>query len=117
MAQIVTSKYESDNGNVYKIRIGADIAAITANAPPGAAVTDGVGSVKVSKAVLEFGVEPRHAILYRVVGTGGDTARKYKVFPILTAAAFTNAAFAINATLAVGGTDWIVLDKNLERVK
>lgn len=117
MAEIVTSKYESDNGNVYKIRIGADIAAIAANTAPAGAVTDGVGSVKVSKAVLEFGVEPRHLLVYRTVGTPPDTARKYKVVPILDPGQFGNAAFAIDAALTIGSTAWTILDKNTERVK
>lgn len=117
MAEIVSTKYESDNGNVYKIRIGADIAAVATNTAPAGAVTDGVGSVKVSKAVLEFGIEPRQLLLFRTVGTSPDTSRKYKVFPILDPAQFTNAAFNIDAALVVGGTTWTVLDKFVERVK
>lgn len=114
---LTTTRYEADTGTVHPIRIGDDIVAIAANTLPAGAVAEGTPSVKVSKNIREFGVEPRHVLVYRVVGTAPDTARKYKVVPIFDPAQFSNAAFNPEAVLTIGGTAWIVLERKDERSK
>lgn len=86
---IVTSKYESQDGGVYKIRLDAAKVAVTGNTPPAGAITDNNVEVEVAEAGRrrKFGLHPRGVYGSRV-GTGADLNKTFRVFiPALTPAA------------------------------
>lgn len=114
---LTNAKYEADTGTVHPIRVGLDITGITANSLPSGAILEGTPSVKISKNVREFGVEPRHVLVFRTVGSALDTARKYKVVPVFDPLQFSNAAFSPGATLTLSTIDWTVLERKAERSK
>jgi hypothetical protein len=109
------AKYESDNGSIYSIRIQPETAT-TVNVAPTAAVTAGVGSVRVGGGKNQIGIRARF-ISGRWKESGGDddTAATPDApdgydsggiirVPILTASVF--------ATLNKG-TDFAYLGKTL----
>lgn len=88
---IITSKYQSNSGGVYRIRLDAAKAGITGNAAPTGAITDPNVEVEVSEAGSrrKFGLHPR-GVRYRRVGTGADLNKVFTVFvPALTEASQT----------------------------
>ena len=115
MVEIVRKKYKADSGTIHPIRVGADIAAIAANSEPSGEIMDGAPTVKVSKTVREFGIKPRHLVLFREFGTPPDIVRKYKIFPIFDLGQFTDPAFNIGTTIKLGTVTWTILDKKRER--
>lgn len=88
---IVSRKYQSDQGGIYRIRLDAAKAGITGNAEPAGAITDASVEVEVSEAGSrrKFGIHPR-GVRYSRVGTGPDLNKRFSVFiPALTAASQT----------------------------
>lgn len=83
---IVTSKYESNAGLVYKIRMDVAKVGITGNAVPAGAIDDPNVEVEVSEAGSrrKFGLHPR-GVRGKRVGTGADLNKVFSVFiPVLT---------------------------------
>jgi len=97
---IVTSKYQTDGGSVFKIRLDAAKVAVTGNTAPTGAITDANVEVEVSEAGSrrKFGLHPRGVRGTRI-GTGADLNKRFSVFlpaltqvslqAILTAGSFT----------------------------
>jgi len=88
---IVTSKYQSNAGGIYRIRLDAAKAGITGNAAPAGGITDPNVEVEVAEAGSrrKFGIHPR-GVRYRRVGTGADLNKVSTVFiPALTEASLT----------------------------
>lgn len=88
---IITTKYQSNSGGIYRIRLDAAKAAIVGNAAPAGAITDPNVEVEVAEAGSrrKFGLHPR-GVRYRRVGTGADLNKVFTVFvPALTEASLT----------------------------
>lgn len=97
---IVTTKYQSDGGGIYKIRMDSAKAGVTGNTAPTGALTDGNVEVEVSEAGSrrKFGIHPR-GVYFSRVGTGTDLNKVFRVFiPALTPAAFTALSTAASVT-------------------
>lgn len=88
---LVTSKYQSDSGGIYRIRLDAAKAGITGNAAPAGAISDPNVEVEVAEAGSrrKFGIHPR-GVRYSRIGTGADLNKRFSVFvPALTPASYT----------------------------
>lgn len=102
--------YESDDGNnSYLIRLDTDQATV-AGAVTGTP-TDAF-HVIANNSRRKFGVNPRHIIAKRVVGTGAAAKSFSTRLAICTVAAFT--ALAVGATVSINGTSYTVTAKNPE---
>ena len=101
------TKYESNSGAIYAMRLSTDSLA-EAGAPPAGAVDRAV-IAKVSKSTREYGIKPRGVNLQRLVGTAPDQAAKYKFLPVLTPTAFGGAGFQLGATITFGGFTWTII--------
>lgn len=106
------TKYESDEGDIYAIRLSPDYAAKAGAAPTGA-VTSPIRA-KVSKGNREFGIRPRGVTLARTLGTAPDTFVKTTFLPVLTPTAFSSSTFALDAKISIGSTEWTVIAKRPE---
>lgn len=106
------TKYEADEGDIYGITLSPDYAAKAGTAPTGA-VTSPI-KAKVSKGNREYGIRPRGVTLARTIGTAPDTFTKTTFLPVLTPAAFATSAFAIDAKITIGSTEWTVVSKRGE---
>ena len=107
-----TLKYQADSSEIHGLLLDPDRAAKAGTEPTGD-VSSNI-KCKVSKGNKEFGLRPRGVRLARIVGTDPDTFRKYSFLPVLTAAAFGSATFAVGATITIGGVDWEVAAKVAE---
>lgn len=112
MTSLTSTKYQSNKGGIYLIKLTPDFAA-SAGTPPTGAINRDV-NVKVSKNSREYGLKPRGVSLARTVGTAPDTFRKYSFLPALTPEALASAALAKGATVSIGGTDWTVVAQREE---
>lgn len=112
MVAFVDTKYESDSGDIYPIRLSPKIAAVAGTAPSGETNRD--ISVKVSRSVREYGGKPRRVRAARTIGTAPDTARKYITIPVLRATDFVSATFANRATITVDGEDYTIVSQTEE---
>lgn len=106
VAKTVT-KYEADSGDIHGILLHPDKAAV-AGSPPTGDVSSPI-KAKISKTNKEYGIRPRGVRLARIIGTAPDTFKKYAFLPVLTSAAMGTPAFAIGATITIGGVAWIVV--------
>jgi len=107
-----TTKYESDNGLIYAIRLQDARASLAGTAPTG--TVDANSTVKVSKSTREFGIRPRGVRLQRVLGTAPNTFKKTTFLPVLTPTAFAEATFDVGATITISTVAWTVLRKQEE---
>lgn len=100
---IVSSKYQSNGGGIYRIRLDAAKLGITGNTPPAGAITDPNVEVEVSEAGSrrKFGIHPR-GVRFSRVGTGADLNKRFSVFiPALTEASL--AAIAATESITYKG--------------
>lgn len=96
----IRTKYQSDSGAIYKIRIDSAKAGITGNTAPAGAITDPNVEVQVSQAGQrrKFGIAPR-GVYFQRTGSGADLNKVFRVFvPALTPAAFTTLSTAASIT-------------------
>ena len=107
-----TTKYESDNGLIYHIRLADNRASVAGTAPSG--TVDAGATVKVSKSSREFGIRLRGVVLQRVIGTSPNTFKKSTFLPVLTATDLAGSAFDVDATITIGSVAWTVLRKKQE---
>lgn len=112
MAMINRYKYEADDGSIHNIKMTADRFAAAGTEPLGN-VDDEV-IVKQSKANTEHGIRPRSVTLVRTVGTPPDEFKKYTTLPVLSIADFALPAFAVGATITIGGVAWEIVIRNKE---
>lgn len=114
---LTDSKYEADGGDIHYIRLDAGATAVANNTAPTGAINSDI-KCKVSKTNREHGLRPRMVRLRRRITAGtGDTAvtaSKYARVPILTEAAFSNAAFNIGAEVTYKTQTWTVVGKVAE---
>lgn len=85
------TKYQSDAGSIYYIRLDTAKSGITGNTAPSGAVTDANVEVQVSYAGRrrKIGIHPR-GVFFSRVGAGADLNKTFRVFiPALTPAAQT----------------------------
>lgn len=97
---IVTSKYQSNAGGIYRIRLDSAKAGVTGNTAPAGALTDANVEVEVSEAGSrrKFGIHPR-GVRAKRVGTGTDLNKVFSVFiPCLTETALTTLSTAASIT-------------------
>jgi len=88
---VVSSKYQSNSGGIYKIRLDAAKLSVTGNTPPVGGITDPNVEVEVAEAGSrrKFGLHPRGVRGTRI-GTGADLNKRFTVFiPALTTASLT----------------------------
>lgn len=109
MAARVSTKYESNDGEIHSIGLSADRAAVAGTAPTGA-INNSI-KAKISKTNGEYGLRPRGVVLTRTVGTAPDTFKKYAFLPVLTAAEYNSAAFAIGVEITIGLIVWTIVSK------
>lgn len=104
-------KYETDDGNIFKIRLSNQSSAIAGNTEPAGAITDNNVEVKVSQAGnrRKYGLSPRGVRYKRSTGTGDDIKSYYTFVPSLTQAAQTAMLAAASATF--GGYAWTPYSK------
>jgi len=103
-----TYVYEAADGvSSYKLRMDTDQADLSGAVIAGA-TTQGF-HVRVSKTRREYGLEPRHLVIKRVVGVIPDDRAFYSKVPICTAAAF--AAIAEGDVVLINGINWTVDSK------
>lgn len=95
MPRTADYSYQTDEGNIFKVRMDSDpvLDAIRGEQPAGE-LTENM-HVKVSLNDKEVGISPRHTLFGRSVGTESsattclvDTGVRYKRVPILTVSAF-----------------------------
>jgi len=103
------TKYLADNDSVHKIRMAANRIAV-AGAPPAGAIDSPV-AVKISKSNRQVGIRPRGVRLSRPVNPAATDKIFYSFLPVLTPTALDTPAFAIDATITIGGVQWKVLSK------
>lgn len=101
------SKYESDEGTIYPIKVQPETIT-TFNAEPSGSVT-GKLFVKVSNHKRSYGISPRRVTLGIEVGTAPLQATKYLTLPILSKASFD--ALVIGQTASYDGQSWKVQSK------
>lgn len=114
------SKYESDEGDIFSIRVQPETLAATlgggANAAPAGAV-DGTGSVRVGGGNRQIGIKARSVTIRWDEGeapTGYDERTLLRI-PVLTQARYNAAALGSAVTyLGAGAT---IVGKNPERVR
>jgi hypothetical protein len=88
---LTTTKYQSDSGGIYRIRLDAAKVSLSGNTAPAGAITDPNVEVEVSEAGSrrKFGIHPR-GVRFSRIGTGTDLNRRFSTFiPALTPAAYT----------------------------
>jgi len=112
MPAMTRTKYESNDAEIYSIKLTPAFAEKAGTAPTGA-VTSPI-KVKVSKGNREYGIRPRGVTLARTVGTDPDTFVKTTFLPVLTLSAFSSATFALDAKITIDGTEWTVVSKRGE---
>jgi hypothetical protein len=108
----VRTKYESDGGGIYLMKLTPNYALAAGTNPTGAINRD--ISVKVSRSKREIGLSPRHVVLGRTVGTAPNTFVKYTKLPLRSPADFNSATYAKGAPISVGSTTWEVYGKVAE---
>lgn len=108
MATFSTLKYQTDSGELCKIRVAAN-RVVEVGAPPAGALADDARTVKLSKSSSAFGTRPRHLLLYQLIGTQPNTVRKYTRLPQLTAAVM--AAVALESVVTIDAVQWRVANK------
>jgi hypothetical protein len=108
----VRTKYESDNGAIYLMKLSPNYALAAGTSPAGAINRE--ITVKVSRSRREIGLSPRHAVLGRTVGTAPNTFVKYTKLPLRSIADFTSATYAKGQPISVGSTTWEVYGKVAE---
>lgn len=108
MARFLKTKYESDAGGVYNIRVSANTAGLTENTPPAGIVTDSHVDVSVGKhgQKRKSGIHARGVILERFTGTG-DARKRYTTFlPVLDPTSMP--LFTVGFEVVLGATIWNV---------
>lgn len=102
------SKYKSDAGGVYNIRVSTNTLTVTGNAPPTEAVTDRHVEVSVGNhgSKRKAGINARGLVLERFTGTGEGRKRYTTFLPILDPTAFTT--FAVGEEVPLGAVNWTV---------
>lgn len=116
MPALVRTKYESDGLDVHAMRITpASSAAIDAPANEPAGAVNSPIKVKISKGKREFGISPRGVTISKTFGVAPDTFQRTAFLPVLTAAAFASAAYALNAVITYKGiAGWLVVGRRSE---
>ena len=112
MAAFVDTLYLSDKNVKHPIRLTPDYAA-AAGSPPASGGSSDI-KAKVTKTNREFGIRPRRVILSRTVGTGDSSFRKYAKLPVLTLTTFNSDAYALGASIDIGGTTYDVVSRQSE---
>ena len=112
MPMVDRYKYEANDGSIHTIKMTAERFAAAGTEPVGN-VDDEV-IVKQSKSNTEHGIRPRSVTLVRTVGTPPDECKKYTTLPVLSIADFALPAFAIGATITIGGVAWEIIVRNPE---
>lgn len=104
MPRISEYKYETDKGNVFKLRTDADeeLSAQIRGSIPSSPLTENM-TLRISANSRVFGIQPRFALLARQIGGGAaaidadpedntgclsNSAYRYKKVPVLTKAKF-----------------------------
>ena len=109
MAVLTKTKYESDLGSIHPISVTGDRFLVVGTPPTGS--VDSSIKAKISKSNKEYGLRPRGVMLEKVFGAEPDTFKKYTFLPVLTAAEWASATFAIGGTITIGGEVWIISSK------
>lgn len=112
MPALARTKYEADDAAIHAIRMTQSFAD-KAGTPPAGAVNSPI-RVKISKSNREYGIRPRGVGLARTIGTAPNTFSKTTFLPVLTPTAFASAAFALDAKITIGTTEWTVISKRGE---
>ena len=111
MATLVDTKYESDAGLIYPLRMSAEKDALSI--APAGVVTQNVRA-KISKSNREFGIGPRQATLSRIQGTAPNDFRVYTTVVVKTIGQWNGTDFSIGAVVTIGTTDWTVISRKGE---
>lgn len=105
------TKYQSDAGGIYSIRLSGDVSDIATNTSPAGAFTDARVKVSVSNHGRKriSGIKARGLVLGLPITTGAakDSSRTFAAIRTLTA--YT--AFGIGSNVTYQGGTWVVRDK------
>lgn len=104
------TKYESDGGDIHRIRLSTTRATAAGAAPAGDIDSD--IDAKVSKSNNEIGIRPRRLTLSRIVGTAPNQFRQRTTLPILTSTVFDG--YSKGDEVTIGGVTWEVVNKQAE---
>lgn len=106
MAAFTNTKYESEEGDIHSLRLTPAYAAVAGTEPQGN-VTNKIPA-KVTKGNREFGLRPRGVRLFRTLGTGEDTFKRYAFLPLRSEADDDLPAYQEGATVTIGTVVWTV---------
>ena len=118
MPRFVTQPYQTNNGSFFKCKIeastGVDAVRGPAAVPPATGLTEDM-TVRISKNNREAGIQPRHVILSRTIGTEGEvgpgglvnSAKAYKRVIVTAPAGF--GVLAPGSDVTIGGVDYEVV--------
>jgi len=110
-------RYETDQGNVYKIRLDSKTVSATGGAPAAGSLTDTKMVVRVSGSRRGAGLEPRKINIRKAAGTIGTGATARTVFDTASYVCCTPAGFAaaLSAeTVSYRGETWQVVSGRSE---
>lgn len=103
-------KYESDDGDIYKLRMDPVLkAAIAANAEPAGALTKPF-HIATTPGRRNFGINPRAVVATRTFGTAPDNGVKRIEIPIFDPAQIEGdpAAIAVGSTFTYKTFTWTI---------
>lgn len=114
MAAFVTTKYESESGEIHPIRLNP-VSVTPAGTAPAGAVTSSI-SAKVSRSRREFGLRPRGINVSLTVGAAPDTFKRTAFIPILLASAWNTGNNVKGGTVSYKGGSWTVTSLSPEYI-
>lgn len=111
MPQTGTFKYETEKGNIFRVRMDDRAAVNAARGPePSAGTTEEI-ILNVGKNLRQQGLRPRCALYGRTVGNGANpdlgytvTGKAYKRIPVLTKAHAATVGTGASETITIGTT-------------
>lgn len=98
--------YDSDTGTSFQIRLDTDQATIAGGV---AGPSDIPAHVRVSSTRRQFGVQPRHIIAKRLVGTAPNQLTRSTRLPICTPAAYSG--LSVGSAVTINGTAYTISAK------
>lgn len=124
MADFEPHKYQTDAGNVFKIRCDDDNAVLeVCGDEPTAALTENM-TVKISRNKNAFGVRPRYALYKRPLGAANTEGARYvtagqayKKIPVFTTARWDELDSSVAPDVVIGGITFTYVDKVKESIK
>ena len=124
MADFEFHKYQTNAGNVFKIKCDDDNAVLEVSGDePTAALTENM-SVKISKGKRAFGIQPRYALYKRPIGSANTEGARfvtagqaYKKIPVFTLDRWDELDSSTAPDVTVDTVTFTYVDKVAESVR